>query len=117
MPTPGGKALKKRNKNGKKLVTDLAKQEIRQFERQTPFYKKGIEKEASQSKPGSEEHTLSQMQLSDLQIDTAKKLGSGSYGNVYKALYKPMDKQVAVKKLLKAHFTKSKMAKALENEI
>lgn len=57
------------------------------------------------------------MKLADLKIDMSAKLGSGSYGNVYLATYTPNGKKVAVKKLLKNHFTKAKMAKALESEI
>lgn len=59
MVTPSGKVVRKRNKIGKILVTDLAGQQIRQFEKSTPFYKKGILKEANEAKEGTEEQILS----------------------------------------------------------
>lgn len=59
MVTPSGKVVRKRNKIGKILVTDLAGQQIKQFEKSTPFYKKGILKEAREAKEGTEEQILS----------------------------------------------------------
>lgn len=58
------------------------------------------------------------MKLTDLMIDEAKELGKGSYGSVFLArLRSKPSKLFAVKKLLKEHFRKPKMAKALEREI
>ena len=99
-------------------MSRLSESEIRKLERSTPFIKEGVLKSAQQDFELKDVEWLSKIQLTDLVFEDEKELGKGSYGFVYLARHRThTNKLFAVKKLLKQHFKKAKMAKALEREI